>query len=81
MADPRASFDLVLRGYHRAQVDAYLGALEAAIARLRHNPNAAGLPVPEVFDIVLRGYDRAQVDDRVAELVAEGQRLSDRGGD
>lgn len=51
-------FDIVRRGYDRAQVDAYLRLLSAGQA-----PAA-----PPAFDLARRGYDRAQVDARIAEL-------------
>ncbi|MFE2099118.1 MULTISPECIES: DivIVA domain-containing protein [unclassified Streptomyces] len=58
MAEDFRGFDIVRRGYDRAQVDAYLAGLAAGTA-----PGA-----PPVFDIARRGYDRAQVDARLAEL-------------
>ena len=53
-------FDIVRRGYDRAQVDAYLRDLAGGTA-----PAA-----PPAFDLARRGYDRAQVDARIAELRA-----------
>lgn len=51
MAAPR--FTVAIRGYDRAQVDAYCAGVEAA--------PAGGGQVP-AFDIVLRGYDPREVD-------------------
>ena len=51
-------FDIVRRGYDRAQVDEYLRLLATGLA-----PAA-----PPSFDIARRGYDRAQVDARIAQL-------------
>ncbi|MGW1055024.1 DivIVA domain-containing protein [Streptomyces sp. NPDC001118] len=62
MADDFRGFELVRRGYDRAQVDAYLTRLTSGTA-----PEA-----PPVFDIVRRGYDRTQVDARVAQLLNGG---------
>ena len=53
-------FDIVRRGYDRAQVDAYLRLLAAGTAPAE----------PPAFDLSRRGYDRAQVDARIAELRA-----------
>ncbi|MFG2121568.1 DivIVA domain-containing protein [Streptomyces sp. NPDC048710] len=58
MAEDFRGFDIVRRGYDRAQVDAYLTRLAAGTA-----PGT-----PPAFDVVRRGYDRAQVDTRLAEL-------------
>jgi hypothetical protein len=63
-------FDVVLRGYDRAAVDALVAAVDAAGAAPERIDAAAmqrgGLP------IVLRGYDRAQVDAWLARrLVAQ----------
>ncbi|MFF4314654.1 DivIVA domain-containing protein [Streptomyces sp. 900105755] len=62
MAPEVHGFEIVRRGYDRAQVDAYLALLAAGTA-----PDA-----PPAFDIMRRGYDRAQVDARLAELRAAG---------
>ncbi|MFF7986571.1 DivIVA domain-containing protein [Streptomyces sp. NPDC007901] len=59
-------FEIVRRGYDRAQVDAYLARLAGDTV-----PDA-----PPVFDIARRGYDRAQVDARLAELRERGGGLS-----
>ncbi|MGW0771224.1 DivIVA domain-containing protein [Streptomyces sp. NPDC002671] len=63
MAEDFRGFEIVRRGYDRAQVDAYLSQLAAGTA-----PEA-----PPAFDIVRRGYDRTQVDVRVAELRGGGR--------
>jgi DivIVA domain-containing protein len=62
MAPEIHGFEIVRRGYDRAQVDAYLALLTSGTA-----PGT-----PPVFDIARRGYDRAQVDARLAELRAGG---------
>ncbi|MEU2618912.1 DivIVA domain-containing protein [Streptomyces sp. NPDC007157] len=62
MTPENHGFEIVRRGYDRAQVDAYLALLAAGTA-----PDA-----PPVFDIVRRGYDRAQVDTRLAGPTAAG---------
>ncbi|MER6070559.1 DivIVA domain-containing protein [Streptomyces sp. NPDC001817] len=62
MADGFQGFEIVRRGYDRAQVDAYLTRLAAGTAS----------EAPPPFDIVRRGYDRAQVDARVAQLLDRG---------
>ncbi|MGW4815077.1 hypothetical protein ACWEPB_26030 [Kitasatospora cineracea] len=50
----RPTFDLVRRGYDRAQVDAHLALPPAQRSR------------PAAFDLARRGYDRAQVDRALA---------------
>ncbi|MER6534780.1 DivIVA domain-containing protein [Streptomyces sp900105755] len=57
MAPEFHGFEIVRRGYDRAQVDAYLALLVSGTA-----PDT-----PPAFDVVRRGYDRAQVDARLAE--------------
>ncbi|MUL40348.1 hypothetical protein FZ103_04000 [Streptomonospora sp. PA3] len=61
--DGPLDFDVVLRGYDRAQVQALLETMQRSIAA----PGTPGALSPAEardraeFDVVLRGYDRAQV--------------------
>ena len=65
---PAPSFDIVLRGYDRAQVDQFVALLRAADGDTSALPDGHR---PPSFDIVLRGYDRAQVDQWIAEATGE----------
>ncbi|MEV4622714.1 DivIVA domain-containing protein [Asanoa sp. NPDC049573] len=71
-----ADFDVSLRGYDRATVDALVRAVEAAgsdRARIEAAVKRIGPPV-----VVLRGYDRMQVDAWLARrqgVVADAPRL------
>ncbi|MGW4568399.1 DivIVA domain-containing protein [Streptomyces sp. NPDC004561] len=62
MAGDFRGFDIVRRGYDRAQVDAFLA-----------RPAAGAAAEAPVFDIVRRGYDRAQVDARVTAIRGGGR--------
>jgi hypothetical protein len=55
-----ASFEIVLRGFDRAQVDEYVNELTRT-GRFR---------APAPFEIVMRGYDRDQVNDWIARAQA-----------
>lgn len=57
----RPKFWIVLRGYDRAEVDAYLDELESATTRPPATPG---------FRIALRGYDRTGVKAHVEKLLA-----------
>jgi DivIVA domain-containing protein len=59
-------FTIVLRGYDRAEVDAYVGRLHAA--RTAGEPD----PAPVGFAVVLRGYDRKQVDQWLQAVAGPG---------
>ncbi|MEU4161052.1 DivIVA domain-containing protein [Actinoplanes sp. NPDC026670] len=65
-------FTIVLRGYHRTQVDAVLGqaiaSLEAVGDRVQQAVAREALRTAE-FDMALRGYDRDQVDRHVQRLL------------
>jgi DivIVA domain-containing protein len=54
-------FTIVLRGYDRPEVDAFLTKLERATTR------PASVPA---FQIALRGYERRQVDVYIERLLA-----------
>ncbi|WP_052810076.1 hypothetical protein [Streptomonospora alba] len=62
-AEAPLDFDVVLRGYDRAQVMSLLETMQRSIAE----PATGGAITPAQaregagFDVVLRGYDRAQV--------------------
>ncbi|MFW5420632.1 hypothetical protein J0910_28865 [Nocardiopsis sp. CNT-189] len=64
----RPEFDVVLRGYHRGQVDEWFDALLS--------PTAEADPRPE-FDVVLRGYDRDQVEAAIRQAL---QDAAEQGG-
>ncbi|WP_053202373.1 DivIVA domain-containing protein [Jiangella muralis] len=59
MAAPR--FTVAMRGYDRAQVDAYCALVEAALA------GGEAVPAHPGFTVVLRGYDPQEVDAWIRE--------------
>lgn len=73
---PAPSFDIVLRGYDRAQVDQFVALLRAADgdtsapAPAREGVRLPGTYAAPAFDVVLRGYDRTRVDPVVRRVVA-----------
>jgi len=66
-------FTVVLRGYHKAAVDAVVARTEQALAS--NDPALRAAVRNELgnvnFDLRLRGYDRPQVDDYLARAAAE----------
>ena len=72
---PTPSFDVVLRGYDRAQVDEF-------VARLRAADGGTSPPERPAFAVVLRGYGRGQVDRWVsgATGAAPKERRAEPGG-
>ncbi|WP_017593202.1 hypothetical protein [Nocardiopsis potens] len=67
-ASSRPEFDVMLRGYHRGQVDEWFDAFLS--------PTAEADPRPE-FDVVLRGYDRSQVEAAIRQAL---QGPAEQGG-
>ena len=57
----RPEFWIVLRGYDRDEVDAYLDGLESATTRPATRPT---------FRIALRGYDRKGVNAYIEQVLA-----------
>ncbi|GII75537.1 hypothetical protein Sru01_05190 [Sphaerisporangium rufum] len=51
-------FDVVMRGYRRSQVDAYIAAANSP----------AGTPFAPEFDVTLRGYNPSQVHEYITAL-------------
>lgn len=75
-----ARFQVVLRGYDRRQVDAFVERLEGTLGRgpLAGPPVSADDAAGVGFDVVLRGYSRHEVEARIAEY---RQELQSRGTD
>ncbi|MCP2339698.1 DivIVA domain-containing protein [Actinomadura rupiterrae] len=75
MAATAEGFPVVMRGYHRVQVDELLGRVRAAL-----DGSGPPLTADDVrqarFDVVMRGYDRRAVDALLQETVLELQAMA-----
>ncbi|MCY9786204.1 DivIVA domain-containing protein [Nocardiopsis sp. EMB25] len=77
--DSRPEFDVVLRGYHRTQVDEAVGRARAALSGdPSPTPITAGQLRATLFDVVLRGYDRAQVEAYFQQLTDDLAEIESR---
>jgi DivIVA domain-containing protein len=69
---PEAGFEVVLRGYNRQEVDAFVDVVQTA---LRADDPSARLKALEgiggpAFAVTMRGYNKRQVDDYVIAALA-----------
>jgi DivIVA domain-containing protein len=75
-----ARFQVVLRGYDRRQVDAFIDRVEGTLGRgpLNGSPVSIEEAGDVRFDVVLRGYARHDVEARISQY---RQELQGRGPD
>src|SRR5437016_5218982 len=66
------NFTVVLRGYDRAEVDAFVRRVNAAVESDNHEVRAGASQQLRqcTFSVRLRGYDRLQVDDYLHPVAA-----------
>lgn len=79
-----ARFQVVLRGYDRRQVDAFVDRIEGTLGRGPLAGPAMSLEEAKVaFDVVLRGYSRQEVEAQIAEYRQElrSRRAEDADGE